>query len=111
MNKQQKYILEYLNPNEIELKNEMLLDIIKEFEAYYDNDITVLETGFTFDAESAIYWFCSDYHAGQNSDLYSILSTSEYSPGPMCKNIYYNGNSNAIEMYSYLIDNYKEKSR
>jgi hypothetical protein len=36
-----------------------------------------------FDTESAIYWFACHWHAGQSSNLYSALSTSEYSPGPM----------------------------
>jgi hypothetical protein len=35
-----------------------------------------------FDIEAAIYWLASDYHGGQTSDLYSILSTSEFKPGP-----------------------------
>jgi hypothetical protein len=35
-----------------------------------------------FDAAVALHWFASDYHGGQWSTLYSILSTSEYSPGP-----------------------------
>ena len=34
------------------------------------------------DAEIAIYWFAGDYHGGQWSELYSILSTSPYRPGP-----------------------------
>jgi hypothetical protein len=36
-----------------------------------------------FDIEEAIYWFASDYHGGQGSNLYSALSTSEYRPGRM----------------------------
>ena len=36
-----------------------------------------------YDAEIAIYYFANDYHDGQNSELYSILSTSPYSPGPL----------------------------
>jgi len=35
------------------------------------------------EAEIAIYWFANDYHGGQWDDLYSILSTSPYTPGPM----------------------------
>lgn len=35
------------------------------------------------DIEVAIYYFARDYHSGQSSELYSILSTSEYRPGPM----------------------------
>lgn len=34
------------------------------------------------EAEVAIYYFARDYHSGQWSELYSILSTSPYSPGP-----------------------------
>lgn len=34
-----------------------------------------------FDIEEAIYWFATDYHGGQSSNLYSALSTSEYRPG------------------------------
>lgn len=36
---------------------------------------------YSDDAEIAIYWFASHYHGGQNSELYSILSTSPYNPG------------------------------
>lgn len=36
------------------------------------------------DAYCAIYWFASDYHNGQRSNLYSVLSTSPYRPG-MCE--------------------------
>lgn len=36
-----------------------------------------------FDREEAIYWFANDYHGGQGSELYSALSTSPYSPGPL----------------------------
>ena len=32
------------------------------------------------DIEAAIYWFASHNHTGQNSELYSILSTSEFKP-------------------------------
>ena len=34
-----------------------------------------------FDRMQAIYWFASDYHGGQSSNLYSVLSTCEYKPG------------------------------
>lgn len=36
-----------------------------------------------FDVESAIYWFANDWHGGKSSNLYSVLSTSEYHPGPI----------------------------
>jgi hypothetical protein len=34
-----------------------------------------------FDAEEAIYWFAADWHGGQWSNLYSVLSTSGFRPG------------------------------
>jgi hypothetical protein len=37
-----------------------------------------------FSGEAAIYWFANDWHGGQSSNLYSALSTSEFSPGPLC---------------------------
>jgi len=39
---------------------------------------------YEFDIESAIYWFAADYHGGQDSNLYSALSTSEFHPGACC---------------------------
>lgn len=36
-----------------------------------------------FDIEEAIYWFANDRHGSQSSNLYSALSTSEFSPGPI----------------------------
>jgi hypothetical protein len=38
-----------------------------------------------FDVEGAIYWFSSDWHGGQWSNLYSALSTSDYRPGPCAR--------------------------
>jgi hypothetical protein len=55
----------------------------------YDELLEYLEQEFTpdmadeMDRECAIYWFASDYHSGQQSNLYSALSTSLYSPGPL----------------------------
>lgn len=37
-----------------------------------------------FDREEAIYWFAYSWHGGQNSNLYSVLCQSEFSPGPCC---------------------------
>jgi hypothetical protein len=33
-----------------------------------------------FEAAQALYWYCSDYHGGISSELYSILSQLDYSP-------------------------------
>ena len=43
------------------------------------------EEGFRDDAEVAIYWFANFFHGGQSSNLYSALSTSRFSPGPVAK--------------------------
>lgn len=36
-----------------------------------------------FDIEEAIYWFAYAWHGGQWSNLYSVLSNSEYRPSPV----------------------------
>lgn len=33
-----------------------------------------------FDAAQGLYWYCADWHGGQSSNLYSILSTLGYKP-------------------------------
>lgn len=53
------------------LKEEMLSFLDKQYGAEGKDD-----------AEVAIYYFATDFHSGQASELYSILSTSPYSPGP-----------------------------
>lgn len=32
------------------------------------------------DKASALYWYCADYHTGQGSRLYSVLSQLQYEP-------------------------------
>ena len=58
------------------LKEEMVEYLHQMFPEANDDDMS-------FDIEGAIYWFAADYHEGQSSELYSILSTSEYRPGPL----------------------------
>ena len=36
-----------------------------------------------FDREEAIYTYASQWHGGQWSNLYSVLSMSPFNPGPM----------------------------
>jgi hypothetical protein len=38
-----------------------------------------------FDIAQGLYWYCNDYHGGQGSDLYRILSqvSGIYRPGAM----------------------------
>lgn len=80
-----KRFLEWLNKlNEsTELKEEMKEYLKNEFKGLED----VNSQDFNFDMEAAIYWFSTDYHSGQSSDLYSISSTSEYNPSIMSKGI------------------------
>jgi len=57
-----------------------------------------------FDVEEGIYWFASDWHGGQYSNLYSVLSTSKYRPG-----INTNG-CNPEESSSYVVYELLEES-
>lgn len=43
------------------------------------------EEGFDGDAEAAMYWFANFNHGGQASNLYSVLSTSQFRPGPISR--------------------------
>ncbi len=43
------------------------------------------KNSFMFDAEAAIYWYANFHHGGQNTNLYSALSTSQFNPGPMAR--------------------------
>ena len=62
-----------------------------------DND------SFNLSAEIAIYWFASDYHGGQDTELYSILSTSPYSPSYLCEGIDDDDDALAVDMYEDLV--------
>ena len=37
--------------------------------------------------EEAIYWFARQYHSGQWSNLYSVLSTSDFKPSILANEI------------------------
>lgn len=47
--------------------------------------ITMKETVYTaedrFSIAQGLYWYCADYHGGQNSEEYEILSQLDYRPG------------------------------
>lgn len=58
-----------------------------------------------FDIESAIYWLASDYHSGQSSPLYSILSMSKFKPGPSHREVKDEGEM-AEMIYDYLKNEY-----
>lgn len=59
-----------------------------------------------FDIETAIYWFANQYHGGQNSNLYSVLSTSQFKPSPLHNGIEDEESEVATEMYNALVSNY-----
>jgi hypothetical protein len=54
------------------------------------------------DVESAIYWFAANNHTGQNSNLYEVLSASEYNPGAMESGV--KGVYAAYELYLILLE-------
>ncbi len=55
---------------------EMMSYLQKQYERLMD------KSTIDDEAEVAIYWFANDFHGGQSSNLYSVLSTSPYRPGP-----------------------------
>lgn len=59
-----------------------------------------------FDIEAAIYWFANDYHGGQDTELYSILSTSKFKPGPTHRSVKDEGET-AEMMYEELEKKFK----
>ena len=66
----------------------------KRFDGQYDD----------FDSAEAIYWFCYDYHSGQSSNLYSVLSVSDFSPGIMSKGPSEDGM--AKKLYNALVEKF-----
>lgn len=43
---------------------------------------TVYGKDDVFSVAQGLYWYCADYHGGQNSEEYSIMSQLEYRPAP-----------------------------
>jgi len=64
------------------------------------------DDGWQDEAEVAIYWFASDYHGGQSSNLYSVLSTSPFSPGRLSNGIESEGDEMARMFYDALVSQY-----
>src|SRR5688572_16347993 len=63
-----------------ENKRKLLDPTRDEMLAYLNSQLVEMDE---FDKEGAIYWFANHYHSGQWSNLYSVLSTSQYRPGRM----------------------------
>jgi hypothetical protein len=84
-------------------RRELVRAILREFGSYRQDD----QEGFRFDLESAIYWFAARWHSGQWSNLYSIMSMSEYRPGP-CTRGPEPGTSEEY-YYDFLVDHFCPK--
>jgi hypothetical protein len=57
-----------------------------------------------FDMEEAIYWYAHDYHGGQWSNLYSVLSTSPFKPGAYSTGLH--DFSAALDLYTELCEKF-----
>ena len=84
-------------------KEEMIGFLTNEFQGQLDPAETDANN---FDMEAAIYWFANHFHNGQWSNLYSVLSTSEFRPGPMQHSIDDLESGTATEMYNGLVQKY-----
>lgn len=58
-----------------------------------------------FDIEAAIYYFASDWHSGQASNLYAALSASPYRPGLLARSIADVGGSSTL-LYDALCEHF-----
>ncbi len=61
--------------NMLDPTHDEMMAVLEEYPYFNESD--------AFDWERAIYWFASDWHSGQLSNLYSVLSTSKYKPGAL----------------------------
>jgi len=84
-------------------KEEMVNFLTQKFHGMVDPAETDANN---FDVAAAIYWFANDYHGGQSSNLYSVLSTSDYRPGPMHKSIEDDESETATMMYQELVNKF-----
>lgn len=66
-----------VNPTSFDPTREELDEILRAWPYYLEAS--------AFDIEGAIYWFAYDWHGGQWTNLYSVLSTSAFNPGPRAK--------------------------
>lgn len=71
-----------------------------------DNEFGGFEGMDKFSAEEAIYWYAYNHHGGQNSNLYSALSVSEYKPSPLISNIEDTDDEMSVAMYNTLVDEF-----
>lgn len=81
-------------------------EMVKFLNDKYKGHIDYTDEEIQFPIEAAIYWYAYNYHSGQNSNLYSALSTSKYQHSRMLKNIDDIDDDVTQEMYSYLQTHY-----
>ncbi len=55
-----------------------------------------------FDLAEGLYWYCHDYHTGQSSDEYNVLSTLEFSPSPLATGVEEGSGAHAV--YLQLVE-------
>lgn len=105
------YILEYVKqmgtkPSFFLTENKIQDPTKEEMLKYLEHVYSGLLDRATFDdeAEVAIYWFSNFYHGGQNSNLYSALSTSPFKPGANARGP--EKDSVEEDMYNFLSKEY-----
>jgi hypothetical protein len=54
-----------------------------------------------FGKQEAIYWFASDHHGGQWSNLYAVLCASQFTPSPIAGGIGHD--TMAGVLYNHLV--------
>ena len=63
----------------------------------------------SFSKQVGLYWYCNDYHKGQWSWQYRVLSQSKYQPGPMTCSIHDDGDFDAQEYYDKLVAKFEQR--
>jgi len=69
-----------LDPND--LKHGDVLTLQQEISNQWDTADDDYKADL-FTIASGLYWYCSDNHGGQSTNEYSVMSTSDYKPGPL----------------------------
>lgn len=84
--------------NNLDLENEMINYLKNQYDSEFDE----------FSAYEAIYWFAYNYHGGQFSKLYKILSMSKYKPSRFINSIEDTDMTSQM-YYEDLVDQFESK--
>lgn len=84
-----------MDPNKEEMVDFLKSSVVKHY--IEENPVSL---------EIAIYWFASDFHSGQTSNLYSVLSCSEYKPGVSTNDIN-DEDDISIMFYNELVEEFE----